>query len=109
MNGDFVGVNMADPGAGAAAARQAASQGTIRYWAAAREAAGTAEEPYRAATLAEALDAAVARHGDALARVLARCAFVVDGTPASRRRPEDVELTEGGTVEVLPPFAGGCS
>ncbi|NUP44818.1 MAG: MoaD/ThiS family protein, partial [Streptomyces sp.] len=28
--------------------------GTIRYWAAAKAAAGTAEEPYAAATLAEA-------------------------------------------------------
>ena len=31
--------------------------GTIRYWAAAKAAAGIAEEPYAAGTLAEALDA----------------------------------------------------
>lgn len=36
--------------------------GTIRYWAAAKAAAGTAEEPYAAETLAEALDAARERH-----------------------------------------------
>ncbi len=36
--------------------------GTIRYWAAAKAAAGTAEEPYAAATLAEALDAVRERH-----------------------------------------------
>ncbi len=86
--------------------------GTVRYWAAAREAAGAAEEPYAARTLAEALEAAVSRHGGpagALARVLARCAFVVDGVPASRRDPAEVELSDGGTVEVLPPFAGGAA
>lgn len=83
--------------------------GTMRYWAAAREAAGTSEELYVATTLAEALSAAVERHGEPLRRVLARCAFVVDGTPASRRDPTTVELTHGGTIEVLPPFAGGAS
>ncbi|HVU91541.1 MAG TPA: MoaD/ThiS family protein [Jatrophihabitans sp.] len=85
--------------------------GTLRYWAAAREAAGVAEEPYSAATLAQALDAAIAAHGGpagALARVLQRCAFVVDGDPVSRRDPATVQLTEGGAIEVLPPFAGGA-
>lgn len=86
--------------------------GTMRYWAAAREAAGVAEEPYVAATLAQALDAAIAAHGGAggrLARVLQRCAFVVDEIPVSRRDPATVGLKEGGSVEVLPPFAGGAS
>ena len=85
--------------------------GTIRYWAGAREAAGVAAEPYDADTLAEALSVAVERHGGAagaLAKVLARCAFVVDGAPVSRRDPAQVALTEGGTIEVLPPFAGGA-
>jgi sulfur-carrier protein len=82
--------------------------GVIRYWAAAREAAGCSEEPYAAETLARALLAAVARHGEGLARVLARCAFVVDGTPVSRRDPATVQLVDGGTIEVLPPFAGGA-
>ena len=84
------------------------STGLIRYWAAAREAAGCAEEPYVAETLEQALAAATARHGVALARVLARCAFVVDGTPVSRRDPATVRLAAGGTIEVLPPFAGGA-
>jgi molybdopterin synthase sulfur carrier subunit len=81
--------------------------GVIRYWAAAREAAGCAEESYAAATLEQALASAIAAHGPALARVLARCAFVVDGTPVSRRDPATVRLAAGGTIEVLPPFAGG--
>jgi sulfur-carrier protein len=85
-----------------------APTGLIRYWAAAREAAGCSEEPYAAFTLSEALSAATAGHGEGLAKVLARCAFVVDGTPVSRRDPTTVRLSDGGTIEVLPPFAGGA-
>jgi molybdopterin synthase sulfur carrier subunit len=88
---------------------RAAPVGTLRYWAAAREAAGTSEEPYAAHTLAQAVADAVERHGEPLRRVLARCAFVVDGTPVSRRDPATVELTQAGTIEVLPPFAGGAA
>ncbi len=83
--------------------------GTMRYWAAARAAAGTPEEPYEARTLAEALAAARDRHGPELARVLARCSFVVDSAPVGRRDHAEVELVDGGCVEVLPPFAGGAS
>ncbi|MFI9629117.1 MoaD/ThiS family protein [Streptomyces sp. NPDC052042] len=81
--------------------------GTIRYWAAAKAAAGTAEEPYTAETLAEALDAVRERHSGELTRVLQRCSFLVDGEPVGGRSHETVRLAEGGTVEVLPPFAGG--
>ncbi|MCX5397988.1 MoaD/ThiS family protein [Streptomyces sp. NBC_00102] len=81
--------------------------GTIRYWAAAKAAAGTAEEPYAATTLAEALDDARRRHPGELVRVLTRCSFLIDGDPVGTRRHETVRLAEGGTVEVLPPFAGG--
>ena len=87
--------------------RRHGAAGTIRYWAAAKAAAGTAEEPYEAATLAEALDAARERHPGELARVLLRCSFLVDGDPVGTRSHETVRLAEGGTVEVLPPFAGG--
>jgi molybdopterin converting factor small subunit len=83
------------------------ARGTIRYWAAAREAAGVAEEPYDAETLAEALDSVRLRHGDHLSRVLARCSYVVDESPVGGRDHATVELSAGGTVEVLPPFAGG--
>ncbi|MEV5506236.1 MoaD/ThiS family protein [Streptomyces orinoci] len=83
--------------------------GTIRYWAAAKAAAGTAEEPYAAATLAQALDAARRRHArrPEFSRVLSLCSFLVDGDPVGAREHTTVQLTEGGTVEVLPPFAGG--
>ncbi|MBT2410948.1 MoaD/ThiS family protein [Streptomyces sp. ISL-12] len=88
---------------------------TVRYWAAAKAAAGVAEEAYEADTLAEAIDAVRARHAGSgsgsgsgeLARVLLRCSFLVDGDPVGTRGHETVRLADGGTVEVLPPFAGG--
>ncbi|MFE6751995.1 MoaD/ThiS family protein [Streptomyces sp. NPDC057684] len=83
--------------------------GTIRYWAAAKAAAGTAEEAYRAVTLAEALEQVRCRHEDRprLARVLGYCSFLVDGRPVGGRDHASVHLAPGGTIEVLPPFAGG--
>lgn len=84
------------------------ARGTIRYWAAAKEAAGTAEEPAEGSTLAAALDAARARHPHPrFAEVLVRCSFLVDGAPVGKRPHAEVALTEGAVVEVLPPFAGG--
>jgi len=84
------------------------ARGTLRYWAAAREAAGVSEEPYDAATLAAALETAAASRDDRFRRVLARCSFVVDGQPVGARAHQAVTLPEGGAVEVLPPFAGGA-
>lgn len=86
------------------------ASGTIRYWAAAKAAAGTAEETYRADTLAEALESARSRHADRpeFGRVLLRCSFLVDAVQVGSRSHTEVKLTEGGTVEVLPPFAGGA-
>lgn len=81
--------------------------GTLRFWAAAKAAAGVAEEPYDATTLAEALAATRAAHDEQLARVLDRSTYVVDGDPVGGRPHESVVLTDGGVVEVLPPFAGG--
>ena len=82
-------------------------RGTIRYWAAAREAAGCAEEQFDAADLAGALAAAAARHGERLTTVLSRCSFLVDSDPVGTRDHSTVALAEGSVVEVLPPFAGG--
>jgi sulfur-carrier protein len=88
---------------------------TLRYWAAAKEAAGTAEETISAGTLAEALAAARGKaEGDSytgqnarLRAVLARSSFLIDGTPVGSRAPEAVELSDAAVIEVLPPFAGG--
>jgi molybdopterin synthase sulfur carrier subunit len=97
---------------------------TLRYWAAAKEAAGIAEERISAGTLAEALAAARGkaglsgtggprRHGglveqDArLSAVLARSSFLIDGTPLGSRSRDSVVLEDASVIEVLPPFAGG--
>jgi molybdopterin converting factor small subunit len=78
---------------------------TLRYWAAAKEAAGRAEEQVPAASLARTLDEARRRHGARFAAVLGVASLLVDGR---RIRPEDdPELLPGAVVEVLPPFAGG--
>ena len=79
------------------------ARGTIRYWAAARAAAGTPEETYDGSTLADVLATAAGSHGPELARVFSVASFLVDGVrsdPAAR-------LADGVTIEVLPPFAGG--
>ncbi len=81
----------------------------IRYWAAARAAAGVAEDTVHAATLAEAL-AAVRRvrvDRPRLEAVMAISSFIVDGIPAGARDPAEVVLGQGSQVEVLPPYAGG--
>jgi sulfur-carrier protein len=88
---------------------------TLRYWAAAKEAAGTAEETISAGTLAEALAAARGKAEDdqstgqssRLSAVLARSSFLIDGTPVGSRAPEAVVLSDADVIEVLPPFAGG--
>lgn len=79
------------------------ARGTIRYWAAAKAAAGTAEEAYDGRTLSDVLADAGDRHGPQLARVLSVASFLVDGV----RAEPSTELRDGSTVEVLPPFAGG--
>ncbi len=88
---------------------------TLRYWAAAKEAAGVAEETVHAGTLAEALAAAGGKAGNGggagqdprLRAVLSRSSFLIDGSPVGRRAPETVMLGDASVIEVLPPFAGG--
>jgi sulfur-carrier protein len=81
---------------------------TLRYWAAAKDAAGVAEQVVVADTLA----AALAEAGEPAVRgrlrpVLARSSFLIDGAPVGRRAADTVALPDGAVVEVLPPFAGG--
>ncbi len=77
---------------------------TVRYFAAAAEAAGTASETVPAATYAALLDAVRAGRGEGFAAILGRCAVLVDG-----RRLNDgaTALAPDARVDVLPPFAGG--
>jgi molybdopterin converting factor small subunit len=80
---------------------------TVRYFAAAKAAAGVDSErldvpPY--ATVDDVLAVARDRHGAELARVLERCSFLLDEV-AVRDRTHAVHA--GATIDVLPPFAGG--
>ena len=76
---------------------------TIRYWAAAKAAAGRDTETYHAATVGAALAAARAAHGPELGSVLDRSSILLDGL----RTGPDAGLVDGAVIEVLPPFAGG--
>jgi sulfur-carrier protein len=81
---------------------------TLRYWAAAKDAAGIAEQTVSADTLASALALATGTGAPGrLQAVLSRSSFLVDGNPVGRRAPDSVQLTDGSVIEVLPPFAGG--
>lgn len=82
---------------------------TVRYWAAAKEAAGVAEETFDAETLGGVIASALARRGDdaRLSAVFGRSSFLVDGSAVGRRAAEDVVLPDAAVIEVLPPFAGG--
>jgi molybdopterin converting factor small subunit len=85
---------------------------TLRYWAAAKDAAGVADEKIEAATLADALAAATDQAGRPgnplrLRTVMARSSFLIDGQPAGKRPHESIALVDDAVIEVLPPFAGG--
>lgn len=74
----------------------------VRFFAAAREAAGVASE-HRTETTVGELRAALVRDHPALAPILGHCALLVDGT----RRDDAFGLGQAGLADVLPPFAGG--
>jgi molybdopterin converting factor small subunit len=81
-------------------------QVTVRFFAAARAAAGAESETVRlgpGATVAELIDGLAARDAR-LATVLSRCSYLCDGIAV---RDETTTLRSGDTIDVLPPFAGG--
>ena len=80
---------------------------TVRYWAGAKAAAQVAEEKVSAGTLAEALDAIVKDRDKRFAQVLSMCSIVVREQPVASVSPDQVVLSDGDLIEVLPPFAGG--
>ena len=76
---------------------------TVRFWAGARRAAGHSEERSSARTLHELRTDLVAR--PELFRVIATSSFLVDGIAYSSEKA----MPDDAVVDVLPPFAGGCS
>lgn len=78
---------------------------TVRYFAAAAEAAGCEEEQVTLpaeATLGDLKFALVERYGELMGRVVESGSFLVDGIV---RRKEQHPV--GRRVDILPPFAGG--
>lgn len=93
-----------------AAADETGATVTVRYWAAARAAAGIDQESLPAPTTLDALLTRVLeRHRDRprLADVLSVCSVLVGDRPVGTSDPATVTLAAGDTVELLPPFAGG--
>jgi molybdopterin converting factor small subunit len=85
---------------------------TVRYWAAARAAAGVDSDVVAAGagtTLASVLAAVRDLHADRprLGDVIGVCSVLVGDRPVGSRSPADVAVSDGDTVELLPPFAGG--
>jgi molybdopterin converting factor small subunit len=79
---------------------------TVRYFAAARAAAGSECEQLAVragATVGELVDTLGGRSPE-LARVLSRCSYLCDGMAV---RDQAQPLQAGNTIDVLPPFAGG--
>lgn len=83
----------------------------VRYWAAAKAAAGVAEDDLEveaALPLDEVVRRAVDLHPRTrLADVLQVCSALVDDRPVKRLDPATVLVEPGQSVEFLPPFAGG--
>lgn len=80
----------------------------VRYFAAARAAAGVPEEKLAVpspATVRDVLAAAADRHGAGLERVLDRCSFLLDEVAV--RDAGAAAVADGDALDVLPPFAGG--
>lgn len=83
----------------------------VRYWAAARSAAGIAEETIATTapmTLAALRAEVVTRHADSrLPAVLEVCSVLVGERPVSSADPAAIVVQPGESIDFLPPFAGG--
>ncbi len=80
---------------------------TVRYFAAAAEAAGIPQEVVEIpaeSTVAHLLEELVGRHGDRLEQVLKRSSLLVDEVVV---RDREALTPTGAMIDVLPPFAGG--
>jgi molybdopterin synthase sulfur carrier subunit len=82
---------------------------TVRYFAAARAAAGAESETVTVrpgATVADLVDGLAGRDTQ-LATVLSRCSYLCDGIAVRGGATTSRRLRAGETIDVLPPFAGG--
>lgn len=103
---------MTPPTSEKSASRAAAGSVVVRYWAAARAAAGVDSDTVEVgagATLATVLGQVSRLRGDRpkFLDALAVCSVLVGDRPVGSSDPADVKVAPGDTVELLPPFAGG--
>ena len=96
---------------GSGSGDSAAGEITVRYWAAARSAAGVASDRLEVqgpVSLGEVVRRAAALHPDTrLPAVLRICSVLVGDRPVSGADRDAVPVEPGSQVEFLPPFAGG--
>ena len=78
---------------------------SVRLFAAARAAAGVGEVQVDPGSLGIILRALESDH-PSLAEVLPRCSYLVDGV-AVHGDPDEITVSDGLELDVLPPFAGG--
>lgn len=80
---------------------------TVRYFAAARAAAGgTRTEVIEAATPASAFELAAQRHGPELARIISISSYLLNGVSLDKEASTQ-PLSAPATLDIMPPFAGG--
>jgi sulfur-carrier protein len=87
---------------GPAGATRTSVNVTVRYWASARAVAGRDTESFTGHLVGDVLEAAAAAH-TGLSIVLDVSTILLDGRAVTASEP----VSEGVTLEVLPPFAGG--
>lgn len=79
----------------------------VRYYAAAKAASGVSEEQVQYAgplTSGDVVDLVAAKHGPAMVDVLMRSSYLLNELVV---RGPAIEVPDGATFDVLPPFAGG--
>ena len=83
----------------------------VRYWAAARSAAGTDGDELSVTgpiSLAEVVDRVARLHPDTrMLDVIGVCSVLLGDRPVSTEDPAELLIEPGSTLEFLPPFAGG--
>jgi sulfur-carrier protein len=92
--------------------QSASGTAVVRYWAAARAAAGVDTDTVDVGdgtTLAAVLRQVMRLRADRpkLPDVIGVCSVLVGDRPVGSADPDDVPVRPGDTVELLPPFAGG--
>jgi molybdopterin synthase sulfur carrier subunit len=90
-------------------AEAAAASVTVRYWASIKAAAGTGGDDVLGNTVGEVLAAVRDLHtGEPrFAEVLRVCSLLLDERPLGKADVDQVAVSPGAVLDVLPPFAGG--